>query len=200
MTSFKNERTYGTNAEAYTQGDANQKKISSDLAVAWHNRDVKTASGYSTLPPEMTSQERDTVHKQWMASQKSAVSQLGFDPGKILKTDKARLNVGGFYDPNVDETWVDTEFTSAAVHESMHRGVEMMRKEGLLPKMDYKEEYVVRALMLRHFGEIERQGDKAGRKGDTQVDIGKRIPAEVLDKIEKAAEDYLAKKRPGGPR
>ena len=75
-----------------------------------------------------------------------------------------------------------------------------MRENGLLddiPKY-YSDEYIVRALMVRHFGDIEMG---LGEKGDQQVNFSKTfVPANILDKIEKRAAGMISQETPRGPR
>ncbi len=98
------------------------------------------------------------------------------------------------------------------VHEAFHRGIETLRKAGMLPppppnayglngvSTPMDEEITVRALMQKHLGMVEKG---RGTAGDAQVDAGTFRLAnhtDQLDALEAAAANYLAKQRPGGPR
>src|SRR5262245_11187106 len=150
----------------------------------------------------------DRLHAAWLASERSAVSKLGFSPSKTVESydPKRKLTVSGLYSRMEDKIWYDAANPDALVHESLHRGIHKMRQEGKLPqelvdvgkKVGNYEEFLVRAMMVRHFGDIEMGG---GELGDQQIKDAKRMVSEKhLDLLEKAAADYIAEKRPGGPR
>jgi two-component system, OmpR family, response regulator ChvI len=97
--------------------------------------------------------------KAWLASRRSAVSQLGFNVPKTTITDNPGVSasVAGLYGPTEDRLWFDLKYPAALVHESMHRGIQQLRAAGKLPfAVDFHtDEMLVRAMMLRHFGDIE---------------------------------------------
>lgn len=150
----------------------------------------------------------DSLYRGWMGSKRSAVSGLGFDPHRMVVSPNSdtELNVGGFYEPNTDVMWYNKQTTpSAVVHESFHRGLQKMQDAGVLPESVFKlnksipEEYMVRALMLKHFGDVEYAPDKDA--GNKQVNEGRKyVSHPALDDLEKAAADYYAKQFPRGPR
>ena len=92
------------------------------------------------------------------------------------------------------------------MHEAFHRGIGLLSNAGMLPPdVDPYSENVVRMLMLQNLGDIEMLGDNG--YGDQQVKGAKYTLQEtpwttnrMLDKLEKAAQEYIAKKTPRGPR
>lgn len=155
----------------------------------------------------------DDIHKAWLASRRSSVAQLGFNPRETVTSDepgtklvlydregKKEGMLGGFYNPTTNKTWFDRSLPATQVHESMHRGISMMRKEGLLPfDLPHKsEEFMVRALMQRHLGDLESK--EMGGVPEDLVGGASTIAPEQMDQLEKAAGEYMARKRPMGPR
>jgi len=148
------------------------------------------------------------LHRAWVAAQRSPIMALGFDPRKMTVTNPDKgdpgLTAAGFYMPEKDQLWIDSQHKSTFVHESIHRSIEMLRKEGKMPIPEdgkpYTEEYLVRAFMLKYFGDTEKG---RGSEGDAQVEKGRgtlEYAAKHLDDIEKAAAKLIAKRKPGGPR
>ena len=149
----------------------------------------------------------DDVTAAYLASRKSAIATLGFDPThSVVGTGpKADYTIGGMYAPSKDTVLTTGNDPSDLTHESFHRGLEVMRKAGVLPEEANKlgEESMVRAFMQRAAGMVERNGK--GEINDQQVEDGKfyntnRDFSPILDSIEAAAAAYRAKQTPGGPR
>ena len=81
----------------------------------------------------------------------------------------------------------------------MHRGLSLLRRVGVPfpPEFKDKEEYLVRALMRRQFGDTER-----GRSeySDNQIKAADQVVSEKeLDFLEAAAAKLIAQRRPRGP-
>lgn len=173
--------------------------------LAQPRMDLETTAN-TNVSPEMA----DQMHQAWMASRRSAISQLGFDPSRMAQTppsdkrvlmdDRGSIHAyAGMYSPKDDVMWWNRSHPSALMHESMHRGFKRLRDQNLYNPAEYPdEELMVRALMQRHTGDTETTefgGDvKKARARTSQMD-----PA-VLDRIEDIAAQYIARKRPGGPR
>jgi hypothetical protein len=180
-------------------------------------------------PPNHTlnDDERVKMMQAFLGAQRSPLAALGFDPTKMVSTvpkSGPELNVAGMYMPERDTIWHDGETGSTPVHESMHRGREMLQKYGSTPggvrdssiaqsdgatggnaaaiNGPKHDEMVVRALIARYFGDVEHiEGADAGNR---QVRQGKNFGAlnqGLLDQIEQAAADMVKKRgRPMGPR
>lgn len=201
------DQSHGDVASPYLEpgSQARLTEVSTRSAVDWFNKG--TAFDGKTRP--MTQTEAEDIHKAWLASEKSPVSKLGFNPAKFYVTPDANMTAAGGYAPKEDQIWLDTSSKSTPVHESIHRGIEMIRKEGLMPKdlERFKEENIVRALMVRHHGNIEIDREVPGADPEKLKAFREKIraqaasiPDDKLDKLEKVAAEYVAKKRPGGPR
>src|SRR5262245_8411876 len=98
---------------------------------------------------------------------------------------------------------------SAAIHESMHRGINMLRKQGLLPAgfQVFAEEIYVRALMQKAYGDIETALMREGTMGSKNskvirlIEQGRSLkdhPTTSL--LEELAAQEIARKHPRGPR
>jgi len=160
-------------------------------------------------PPEQ--RRLGAIQKGWLAARKSSVAQLGFDPQRTVMTDQPgrTVGLGGYFQPQADTMWFDVNLDpEAIVHESMHRGLHMLRKEGLIPpelgitgggqRAFDRDELLVRAMMLHHFKDVESV--QYGRRHEQVEQAEKVIPKSDIAKIEKIAADYIAKKHPMGPR
>lgn len=167
------------------------------------------------IDPE-TSQQ---LHRAWLATRRSAVATLGFDPRNMVVSPAQAhpgLGIAGFYQgPNrgripspfnsselpkaPDTMWYDANYKTTPVHESMHRGISMLVRAGRLPNLTPRtEELVVRALMSKHYGDAELG---RGSTSDTQIkEAREKIPSHILDYIEQEAADLHARRIPRGPR
>lgn len=148
----------------------------------------------------------DYIHRAWLASRRSAVSQLGFDMGHTVLSPtntEWTSSLMGLYEPGKDRIWANSRYESSIIHESIHRGVQKLMKEGVIPELEKgTNEYLTRLLMHRHFRsyEVEDLGGPAAYKAFLGDTVGIPHNEKFLDRVEKAAADYIAKKRPGGPR
>jgi Large polyvalent protein associated domain 38 len=155
--------------------------------------------------PEM----RDNITRAALAANRTALATLGFDMRRlVLDTESKGTNFGGAYDPKTDGMFVVGSEPSAMVHESMHRGIELVRKQRPELFKDWpsdREEMAVRWLMQKH-GDVE---SGRGETADKQIAQAKTLYGDsywgpsrraALDKIEAAAAELLAQRRPRGPR
>lgn len=150
----------------------------------------------------------DTIGTAWVAAQRSPIMALGFDPRKMTVTDPVKgdpgLTVAGYYLPEQDQLWIDGKHQTTFVHESIHRSMEILKKEGKMPKAPdglwASEETLTRAFMYKHFGPAEKG---KGDVGDAQVDEGADLlkrQAAYLDEVEKAAAKLIAQRKSRGPK
>ena len=139
-----------------------------------------------------------------LAIKKSAVATLGFDPREIIThIDKnANLTAAGFYDPEGDRMWVDPNYTTTLVHESIHRGLEIVRnrfEDGQIPHLSPRdEEYLVRRMMMKYYGETVEMGK--GELGDAQIknaQVNYQYLDELIPIIEEEAAKQVAEESPG---
>ena len=201
-------QTYGDAVATFLQPGSLTRHMSvPNLLTAFNDTGTfETASRIASTP-----EERDNILKNWLGAQKSPVSALGFDPNHtVTSLQKTDLNVAGIYMPKSDTMWYDTASQDSVVHESIHRGIEILRKSGDLPKsveetMDNHggEEYMVRALKVKYFGDIEAP---IGKTSAQQVERAKQLMTEypdfkqAMDDLENAAAKHLAMQHPKGPR
>ena len=148
----------------------------------------------------------DNLMAGYLASQRSALAALGFDPRHMAIGDAPpeKWSVSGSYYPKQDQILSTGVYPSTTIHESMHRGIEQLRQAGMLPPGfdDLSEESSVRAQMLRNFGGVE-QG--RGKLGDQQISDGayyndNRNFSPIMDALETAAQKLYASLHPRGPR
>ena len=146
----------------------------------------------------------DNLMAGYLASRRSALAGLGFDPRhmSIAEAPPADWSVSGSYYPKTDQILSTGAYPSTTAHESMHRGIQMLREAGMLPKEanDLSGESIVRGQMLRNFGGVELG---RGALGDEQVRDGRYYNenfAPTMDDIERAAQQLYAQRHPRGPR
>lgn len=165
-------------------------------------RDVeKTITEFGKLKTT-TPEQSDQITRVWLAAQKSPIAALGFDPHHIISSQRRGLSatIGGFYaGGDEDKAWFDRNSEESAVHESLHRGVEMLRKDGSLKIYKDQEEIIVRALMMKHFPNVEIAVDPQSARFK-QIERAKTIDPKELDRFEAVAAKLIAKRHPGGPR
>lgn len=199
----KYDQSYGDPSAPFVQGTGVVNQTDYDGAIAM--------SETGTAPNNRLSIDKgtsDTIGTAWVAAQRSPIMALGFDPRKMTVTppvngDKG-LTAAGFYQPDQDQMWVDGQYKTTFVHESIHRSVELLKKEGKMPKAPEafwaSEETLVRAFMYKHFGAAEAG---KGDVGDNQVTEGKDLlqrQSAYLDEVEAAAAKLIAKRKGRGPK
>lgn len=160
---------------------------------------------YGMLTPMLPGQA-DRMNEAFVGSQRSAISAIGFDPRRLAAKvpDRTGSNIEGRYRTLDDMKMVDGRDPSTPVHEAFHRGFDMLRRSGRMPEIAQlyisnpsQEENAVRALMLRNFGDIEREGNPS-QVGMGQRMLDQRMGREVLDAIEAAAAEQYARDTPDG--
>ena len=228
-------QTYGDPVAGYDVPGSVIRKISTS-AILQSDDDSRLRS---KTPVQATPGDREDILRNWLAAQRSPVSALGFDPHHTVETPAGgpELSVGGVYTaptkapfrtgPDVqgpgDVIWYNGNQQDTVVHEAMHRGIELMRQAGVLPDSFQRyveshpngEEYAVRAMKVKAFGDIEKGPDETNHTGNEQVEEAKWRMANphfvdnkgndgdfntMLSDLESAAAAFAAKRRPGGPR
>jgi hypothetical protein len=159
----------------------------------------------------MSERQAAYLEESWVAAQRSSLAAYGFEPRQTILSEfkgGPGLTVAGVYSPKDDAKWVDMGHKSVAVHESIHRGFTKLRNTGQLPSLNnWPEEVIVRALMLRAYGPVEKG---RGNLADEQVSqaemlIGPKNPRQkeflkLITDIEQSAQAAIARERPRGPR
>lgn len=150
-----------------------------------------------------------------LAANRSAIASLGFDPGKMkLQLDMGPTNVAGITDPKNNEMWVNAieQNKSTAVHESIHAGLNYLRKNSdeadslfhELSPLDPGGENIVRYIMYKTMGDPEpSKGPLAKEQRDRAVSFFEKIDKrnqDKLKKLEEIAADLWKEKRPRGPK
>jgi hypothetical protein len=203
-----NDASYGSLAAAFVQppygGQVASPRTSQQIQDAFDQMD---SSGKSPLGPQAVSPGvSDNLMAGYLASQRSALAGLGFDPRHmtIAEAPPEKWTVSGSYYPKEDQILSTGVYPSTTVHESMHRGLEALRQAGMLPEEANKmsEEAIVRGQMLRNYGDTEVG---RGKLGDQQIDDGRYYNtnpnfASTMDAIEIAAQKLYAQRHPRGPR
>jgi hypothetical protein len=169
---------------------------------------------------------KDYYAKAALAAEASPLAKLGFDPNRAaldIIRDPEHVNLLGVHQPDADDMYVNARVPGNIIHESIHRGIQKLRESPYWkPEFEPQdEEMVVRHLMQSKMGDprkemVERSiaQTKPGEPNEDVVRLEKAARAlfnpEVnlwagtrrkhLDDMEQAAANYIAAKRPGGPR
>ncbi len=203
-----NDVSYGSPAAAFVQppygGQIASPRTGDEIENTFARMDV---SKKSLLNPQPVSPGvSDNLMAGYLASQRSALAALGFDPRHMTIGDAPpeKWTVSGSYYPKSDQIMSTGVYPSTTAHESMHRGIEALRQAGMLPPGfdDLSEESSVRAQMLRNYGDVEMG---RGKLGDEQVRDGRYYNdnsnfSPIMDALEAAAQKLYAQRHPRGPR
>jgi hypothetical protein len=217
----KQDFSYGQTYAPYVTDQTTHKTLDGD----WNKFPMPTKQS----PPSM--QANDLYSRAALASNASALAQLGFDPSitildKDRPRDKVQVNVLGEYarakptskfkdatGKPYEQIYVNADYPDVAMHESLHRGIAKL-KDTPYWKPEYNQlmglggddELLVRHLMASKFGnpevragktphpEIQEAADKFA-KGERAAKL-----KGIIDALEGDASQYIAAKRPRGPR
>ena len=204
-----NDASYGSNAAAFVQppygGKIASPRTGDQIQDSFDQLDTgqkNTFSPQQAVSPAVS----DNLMAGYLASQRSALAALGFDPRHMAIGDAPpeKWSVSGSYYPKQDQILSTGVYPSTTAHESMHRGIEALRQANMLPPgfSDLSEESSVRAQMLRNFGGVE---SGRGKLGDEQIANGQyyndnRNFSPIMDALETAAQKLYASLHPRGPR
>lgn len=177
-------------------------------AVGSNMDELLASESAMRVAPNDRLQLGDFFGRAALASNRIPVAALGFDPRQIttdVLTDPPRVNIQGAYSPTTDRMFSiagrDADSASTPVHESIHRGLEMLRQSGKMPENESlfsgDEEHLVRAIMESMAGDPEQ--------GPTAVEMKKAnsyryMPDKFIEAINAAASQEIARRKPRGPR
>lgn len=142
-----------------------------------------------------------------LAANRSSIATLGYDPSRtVVDTEMGKSNFGGAYSPSKDAIYAVASDPSAIIHESIHRGLQKLRKNPEIKDEISKvpEEMIVRYLMAKLMGDPEKEGGSIDKqqRGDALHMIDKLGSGKdrIVKFLEEAAQRMIAKQKPGGPR
>lgn len=169
--------------------------------------DPKYVKNMKSTEGRVTAETQKALYQAYLAAQRSALAKLGFDPRRMITSPESDYvsSSTGVYIPEDDIMWVQPEYAPPnAVHESMHRGMEILRKNDpkeLKESQGWRnEETIVRQMMLDKFGPVEEERNpeavERAREGLKVFTQDKKR----LDELEKMAAKLIAKRHPAGPR
>lgn len=150
-----------------------------------------------------------------LAANRNPIATLGFDPHRTLldvSTEPEHAMLAGAYRPVEDKIYANAspQLSSAIVHESLHRGLEIMKSDpkgkemlGQLIRGD-DDERLVRYMMYKFAGDPENVPDKYPAQKRQRADGIKRYDNpednKRIDKLMEIAADIHKEQRPRGPR
>lgn len=164
----------------------------------------------------------DEFTKAAIVAKRVPIAGLGFDPSRVVADvkmdDIAKSTIGGAYmapgkeGKGSDATYVNFQGGGTMIHESIHRGLEKLRDRkdlrGAFANLPADEESLTRYIMYKHAGDPEGDAGSVDAKQradairmfeDTEGKTWARYE-EAINKITKAAQDEIKKRRPGGHR
>ena len=229
------ELDYGDSIARYTNpGLANMNVIPIEKVPRWYNEKFTDPKNPPYTQRDIDKGASEYIHRAWLASRRSAVSQLGFDWGHtVVSPSNTRYtaalpdSVGyselrGFYEPPTknpndpealplgDTIWANSRYETTVIHESVHRGLRKLQDQGIIPKLSGDDDEALTQLFIhRHFRSSEVEEGAHPVKEGRERDYAEGIRAAIkqveksgfnLDEIEEKAANYIAKKRPMGPR
>lgn len=225
---------YGTGNEAYMAGNASNqwsmpaKGRSGARAISVD--DVTDPTKSATDPALRNAMPGNPDLAQiyaaaQLAALRSPITGLGYDPHKIALDTKSgsEVTVAGMYSGKTDSIYSNAGYLGNILHESTHRGLNMLREAGLIPeslqKRLPKEEDVVRYIMALHMGDPEKERGDDGKEQrasgllkfghdpkDPQADKNvyersvTRDHRIALNELNDIAARYIAARTPMGPR
>jgi len=207
---------YGNPAESFIEGKAAQvlkpdtdgMKIE-DIVKA--TKDPKSVSVIDTEKDPIAGKQLDDVYtKAALAVNRMPIAALGFEPRKAaMDVQLGKANLGGLYSPSEDTMWVNSTYPSALVHESTHRGINLLRgnpeAKQILGDMP-NEEAIVRYLMAKQGGDDEKglggisDAQREGALYSFDKGLRSNTYQKNLQSLDKIAQDMIAKRNPRGPR
>lgn len=164
----------------------------------------------------------DEFTKAAIVAKRVPIAGLGFDPSRVVvdvkMDDIGKSTIGGAYmapgpeGKGSDATYANFQGGGTIIHESIHRGLEKLRERkdlrGAFANLPADEESLTRYIMYKHAGDPE--GDAGARDAEQRASAITRFEnsngetyaryKEAIDKITKAAQDEIKKRRPGGHR
>lgn len=158
---------------------------------------------------------RDYYARGSLASKRSALAALGFDPAEVA-ADVTRpihtVNIAGSHSNLDNKIYANADSPTTLMHESIHRGINRLKDTPYWrPEFDrfnsrewsghHNNEMATRYLMARRMGDAElnrQQRDEAVYKFEKV--LGSERDLKLLKEMEMAASRYLASRNPRGPR
>jgi hypothetical protein len=215
----RNDAAYGSGNEAYASGRvANLLDIPSQGLSPWTLGLPAVASAAPGTP-----RTADAYEAAQLAINRSPIAALGYQPRTMNLDTKRGLDTeyAGTYTPKTGGIYSNAAYPSNLVHESIHRGLETLRRANVVPpelwaKLPKNEEYVTRYIMASQMGdpekgrgaEADQERDKAlwlfGRSKDDPQARGTNPygpeDRKALEDLNAIASRYLLSLHPGGPR
>lgn len=217
-TAQKYDLSYGSPTAPFVQAQPSGRMATyssaDDFIDDWNN----TGKPDRAKVQPLTKGQQDQLAQTDLAVKRSALAALGFDPRQFaMAPPEAPLDLTAAGVTATDTNMAATTgmYPSTLAHESMHRGINMLRAAGMLPAYsgaikdaDNPEEALVRAMMLQKYGPVEKG---RGELADQQIGLAEGMldsrfnpryedNLRTLAEVEAAAAKLVAKRTPRGPR
>lgn len=164
-------------------------------------------------PGEFTRRRmHDYYARAGLASKRSALAALGFDPSVTTVDTGAGFNVlGATRGDDRGEIYANIRNPSTLVHESIHRGVDRLKRTPFW-RPEFKQydadfdfdsnEHIPRYLMDKRVGQTSESNPPLRDRAvyHFEQSLGSKRNKKILDDMEMAASRYMASRNPRGPR
>jgi hypothetical protein len=173
----------------------------------------KLSTGTKSKLMGLDPSQRQSIVKSALVANRIPLAALGFDPRKffIEAANGSFLTVAGAYDQKTDSVLSSLAYNSNLVHESVHRGLEILRKEYPSEMKEIEknlppEESIVRWIMYSQAG---NQETGRGDIGDQQISGARFVfedplfgkgAQEQLQRVNDLAAQLYVKRHGRGPK
>mgnify|MGYP003393680110 CR=1 FL=1 len=142
---------YGSGQENYLAG--NQAQFLKQSVVGKYPSQIDT----SQIRPEAAKpgDASDEYMRTYVLANQLPLAALGFDARKIaIDIASPKTGLGGQYVPKTDSIYTSAQYTGAALHESIHRGLQIMKKIGVpeAATLDDRDEEMLTRFLVMKFG------------------------------------------------
>ncbi len=212
----KNDYSYGQPWAPEFENKSARIQMGDPNTTPYEAMGIGKSGALGTTPPGSGQQDplKNLYAKAALAVEGSSLAKLGFDPNKtavdvLSDPKKYNIAIGGLYSPAKDKIYANAFYPSAVAHESIHRGIQKLQ-ESPYWQPEFNDlmggdgnEYLVRHLMEEKMGNPEvgfgdKQRDTARHLYNDSLLADKR--RKLLSQMEEGAANYIAQRRPGGPR
>lgn len=205
---YGKDAAYGTPRAAYLEDNASAKVNN----VGFPEVQKSYTSGEDLKGKKATVDQftQTQLRQAELATKKSPLAAIGFDPSNTFFTRGSDTNILGFFDPRNKQIWQNQSSPNTIIHESIHRGIDKLEETGEYRKLAQSfevplngktNETVTRALMYKHFGDVE--SERSGGNRNQQMNDGRVFAmkhGDFLNALEERASQFLAQRQTKGPK
>lgn len=180
-------------------------------AVSLDERETRNLDLTNPMNKDTRSKLEDTYMKAALTANRIPIAGLGFDPRRMVAdTEIEKPALFGAYSPRKDSIYFNTDRSGISpsangtpVHESIHRGLQMLRDrnpeaDAMLKRMP-NEESIVRWLMATQAGDPENWDRGNAQREVAKITFKDGYYDKEINALNDMAAKEIAKRKPGGP-